>query len=67
MATFFAMDELKIEDFAIIVYNFFKNNTKIQLFAINYNLFAVIYNQFKVSLTVVDSQWFKWYFLPLKS
>ena len=56
MATFLAMDELKTEDFAIRCIIYLKNQTKIQQFGINYNLFEVIYNEFKMTLTVVDFQ-----------
>lgn len=52
MATFFAIDELNIEGFAIRMNNLLKNHTKIQLFANNYNLFVIIYNQFKMSSAV---------------
>ena len=54
------MDDFKSADFAIMLCIIVeKIHTKIRLFAYNYNLFAVIYNEFKVSLTVVDFQLFK--------
>jgi len=44
-----------------------KNQTKIQLFEYNYNLFVIIYNEFKVSLTVVDYQQIKMLFFNKKA
>ena len=51
IATFFATDDFKIADCAInSCLWFLKNQTKIQLFEMNYNLFALIYNNFKIKL-----------------
>ena len=62
MATFLAIEDFNKVDSAIIAYVLFKNHTKIQLFGINYNLFVIIYNEFKVSLTIVESSTAKVFF-----
>ena len=48
IATFFAMDDFKSADFAIMFVCSLKNHTKIRLFEINYNPCSLIYIHFKM-------------------
>jgi len=56
MATFFAMDDFSNEDFAISFgVNYLLKSTKIRQIGMNYNLFAIIYNDFKVFLKKIKN------------